>query len=501
MSKLPNPGTIRVTFDTYTDAEAATILTPINRIFVGDLCYVRDATGTALTTRGGAKWSPQGRATLAHWGALGSPNAPITGVGNAGQLSEPTGEDQSKIAAALLWCSQQGRRLYGDPDRVYGVTGPLYIGAVTPAVRTWGIYDINLYVKSWSAWVMPRAGDDPDAWAQDAAVLLVGASPTNPLRFFEMRGIHIDCARLAGTGVRYLHATQINVEDVTVDRARTFGHDIGRPKYGAVTTVSCTASRFTRLRSREFWFSPDPSDGYTDWTVRTSCGIRVSGSDCSVAESEFSTAAVCGALGQGFNVAFDNCLWWGNPNGVSEPDYPSRVVTLVSRYACNYRFNNCSYQDGRVVVHGAAVPVGGGTTTPAFQGQFVGCTLAQYTGPQIVFVAHDVNETASSLIFIGNRVRSNAAAVLNVSGTGSWGDFLGEWVGNTITGGTSLTVQGKILIQGYFTVYQDGRVRAASLTPTTSTPGMNAMWCVGADGTLYTYGSGNWRAHTGTIVT
>lgn len=43
MSYLPNPGTIRSSFDSYAEAEAATVLAPINRIFVGDLCYARDA--------------------------------------------------------------------------------------------------------------------------------------------------------------------------------------------------------------------------------------------------------------------------------------------------------------------------------------------------------------------------------------------------------------------------------------------------------------------------
>lgn len=496
MSALPNPGTVKTSFTDYAEAQGSSVLSAINRIFVGELAYKRDPSGTALTTFDGGTWSPLGQVTLAHWNAEGTAFNP----GAAGQLNEPDGNDQTKIEAALAWCAANGKELYGDTSRVYGVTGPLYVGGVTGS-RTWGLHDLNLYVKSWSATVTPRAGDDPDAWEQDAAVLTIGSNGANPLRFFRMSNIHIDCARLAGTGVRYLHASQLSVDDVAVDRARTFGHDIGRPAY-IVTTVSSTASRYSRLRSREFWYSTDPADGYTDWSVRTSCGIRVSGSDCSVAESEFSTAAICGALGQGFNAAFDNCIWWGNPapSGPLPPGYATRNTFVVSKTACNYRFGNCSYQDGRLVVHGSAVNVGSGTT-PAFQGQFVGCTFAQYSGPQIVFVAHDAAETATTLIFLANRVKSYISADLAVEGSGSWGDFSGEWAGNTREDGTSLTVQSKGLIQGYFSVYSDGRVRAAALTPTPSTPGMDAMWCVGADGTLYTYGAGNWYSHTGTLVT
>lgn len=495
MSKLPNPGTILAAFRDHTKATLATVLFGVPFIFVGELGYVADETGTALTTADGRTWSPFGVAKLAHWGVTGTALSP----GASGQLNEPETAEQAGIEAALLWCGLNGRELYGDTSRVYGVTGPLYVGGATGS-RTWGLHDLNLYVKAWSATVTPRSGYDPDAWVQDAAVLTIGGNGANPLRFFRLSNVHVDCARLAGTGVRYLHMSQTNVDDVTVDRAVTFGHDIGRPANGGITTVSCTASRFTRLRSREFWYSVDPADGYTDWTVRTSCGIRVSGSDCSVAESEFSTAAVCGTLAQGFNVAFDNCIWWGNPVSPSAPDYGSRNVFIVSKSACNYRFGNCSYQDGRFILHGAKVDVGSGFT-PAFQGQIVGCTFSQYNGSQIVIYAHEVGETATSLIFIGNRVKSLLNVELWNWGAGTWDDFRGEWMGNTKDDGTSLAVQGKSLIQGFFTVYTDGRIRAAAFTPTVATPGEAAMWCVGTDGKLYTHNGTSWFAHEGTVVT
>jgi hypothetical protein len=498
MSYLPNPGTIRSSFDSYAEAEAATVLAPINRIFVGDLCYARDATGTALTTNGGTvKWSPQGIATFAHWGVTGSQLVP----GNPGNLNEPATAEQAGLQAALDWCAANARDLYGDTSRVYGVTGPLRVGGSSGS-RTWGLHNLNLYVKSWSGTVTPRSGDDPDAWAQDDAVLTFGPNGGNPLRAFKASNIHIDCNRLAGTGVRYLHCGQSNFDDIRVDRARTFGHDIGRPAYGATTAIDTTDCRYSWLRYREFWYSADPADGYTDWTVRTSCGLRVGGSDVSISESTIATGAICVAVARGFNVGFDHCSFWGTPSpaGPKPADYATRTTLLISRYASNYRFNNCRIEDGRAVVRGEQVPVGGGSYLPAFQGQFTGCSFSQYDNAQLVLIAHDANETATSLVFIGNRQRTSQAVSLQTDGSGTWGDFRAEWSGNTNENGDSWSVQGKSLVQGYFSLYTDGRVRTTSLTPTSATPGNNVMFCIGPTGILYTYGAGNWYSHTGTLV-
>lgn len=57
-------------------AAAATIPAGVKTIAVlhngVQLDYAEDATGTALTTVGGQKWSPRGQATPGHWGAVGS---------------------------------------------------------------------------------------------------------------------------------------------------------------------------------------------------------------------------------------------------------------------------------------------------------------------------------------------------------------------------------------------------------------------------------------------
>lgn len=121
MASLPNPGTIRSSFDSYAEAEAATILAPINRIFVGDLCYARDATGTALTTNGGAvKWSPSGQITFQHFADNATP-------GNTA-FNEP-------ISRMLTWlrANQNNDNLAPGPLRTVSgmgekiaLTGPIY---------------------------------------------------------------------------------------------------------------------------------------------------------------------------------------------------------------------------------------------------------------------------------------------------------------------------------------------------------------------------------------
>lgn len=72
------------------------------------LQFVRDASGTALTTAGGATWSPAGDATPEHWGAV------VTGLVG----------DQVAIAACLQWAIDNQRHVvmrgfYGLSDEVY----------------------------------------------------------------------------------------------------------------------------------------------------------------------------------------------------------------------------------------------------------------------------------------------------------------------------------------------------------------------------------------------
>lgn len=62
-----------VPFASRSDAEASDIPAPLLRIQIGGLRYVRDASGTALTTADGSTWAPDGsEAQPEHWGLTGA---------------------------------------------------------------------------------------------------------------------------------------------------------------------------------------------------------------------------------------------------------------------------------------------------------------------------------------------------------------------------------------------------------------------------------------------
>lgn len=73
------------------------------------MTYVRDATGTALTTADGQKWSPATTAHVGHWGAVGD------GVAN----------DRLPIQQATNWVAQRGGGNLRFADRNYQVGSPI----------------------------------------------------------------------------------------------------------------------------------------------------------------------------------------------------------------------------------------------------------------------------------------------------------------------------------------------------------------------------------------
>lgn len=477
MTTLPNPGTFRVTFDTYAEAQGASILAPVSRIFVGDLCYVRDATGTALTTRGGAKWSPLGQATLAHWGVSGVPYL----LNSAVTYTPPTVDETARVQQAVDWCLARGRDLIGDASRIIGITSTVYLGPrpgnSSPGTIKGGVRfaDMNFAVIG-GTWEMgDYSGTDQDLWTYGDAAIKIGGQSVNPHRYVVDR-VYVDCRYTAATGIDIEGVTVARLSNLGVDRPARAGITVGEPN---VINRSATDSILENIMVRG---APFGEPGYDDMSLRTSHGLVLRTSDFNVRGGIVSTCKINVVMGGGFNVQVSDLVSW-----TGKPVSGNEINMTIGKDAVGYRFVGCRFDDGQIRVRG-------------FQGSFVGCYINQIDDA-IRFIATEMNENANKFRFIANDVRGTGQVQLLTEGGGTWADFLGEWVGNTIMDGTSLTVQGKSLIQGYFTVYRDGRVRAVALTPTTSTPGMNAMWCVGADGTLYTYGGGNWYAHTGTLVT
>lgn len=77
-------------FATRAEAEASAVAAGITRLRVAGLAFVEDAGGTALTTADARTWSPDGRATYEHWGALGDNSA----------------DDSNAILACHTWCME-----------------------------------------------------------------------------------------------------------------------------------------------------------------------------------------------------------------------------------------------------------------------------------------------------------------------------------------------------------------------------------------------------------
>ena len=502
MSNLPNPGTMRAAFDTWAEASSATVLAPINRIFVGPLCYEADATGTALTTFGGRNWSPAKKAiaTLAHWGVMGALRTPD----NRDLLNDPGFSEQGRIVAAVTWTQANGRVLEGDLSRVYGVTGGIWVVA-SEEQRSAGLRNLNLFVRSWAASMGNMSGDNPDAWDSGTAVLNIGVTNSVLVQNFVLENVQINCNKLAGCGVKIHSVSAPYLDNVQVDRYVNAGFVIGRPRNGSTPTISATDAIMTRCRAREFVYSVDPADGFNDWTVRTGMGVIVGGSDVRINNCAFSGSKIALVLAQGYNIMVSGCAIWGTPtaNPLSPPpDYDDRTLVFVSRYACSWSINDCRLEDGRIVVHSALTP-SGDTFLPAFWGMINKCKLSQYYRSQLHLVAHESNETASPFIFTGNRVNNDFHITLSTTGTGSWGEYKGELLGNSGASGGAVQGQGKTLINGDFEVHANGilRLPAAAPAPVASTPGGAAELRSGADGKLYYRQGSTWYSVTGVALT
>ena len=92
-------------------AQAATVPAAVLQVFVLDddatLVYVRDATGTALTTADGANWSPDGAAHPAHWG--------IT----------TTGDQQTALVAMITWTTANKVTIEWPADKTFEFSGEI----------------------------------------------------------------------------------------------------------------------------------------------------------------------------------------------------------------------------------------------------------------------------------------------------------------------------------------------------------------------------------------
>jgi hypothetical protein len=120
------------TFATREEAQGSFIPAPVTRIRVGSLRYVRDASGTALTTGASAKWSPDGTAVPDHFGAVGNgttdDTAPVQLWVNWLRSKKDTGEVPAKTYLVTTIdahpSSTFGMRGAGDRQSIFKIRNP-----------------------------------------------------------------------------------------------------------------------------------------------------------------------------------------------------------------------------------------------------------------------------------------------------------------------------------------------------------------------------------------
>jgi hypothetical protein len=500
MTQLPNPSATRVAFRTRAEAENARIMPGVSVIFIGNLAYVRDAAGTALTTRGGQNWSPFGRAYLAHWG--------VTGVANNSQpavqpyMAAPSANEGPRIQAAFDWAVARGDILEGDPTRVYGTTVPLVFGARGGGTAKNGAILRNFNVRAmpgtWTAGT--RVGTNPDAWTYGDAVLTIGKALDAGGAGKPQIGAEycrVDAARIAPVSVRWMGAAASVQMHVLGERGTEADLFCGWPGDNTPAPIDLdgwanTGSTFICCEGQSFKFS-ERSDGVfgaddgTGWwglTGRTAHTLVVRNSDQVFVNCVAATGLHALILGKGFSSKFQGCKFW---NGKAKSNTAS-LTAIITEGAQNYVFDACTFQEGR-------------TSFRSFIGKADGCKFESFVHGSMELRAAVSGETAATFVFTGNTMDEDNA-VMATTGAGTWGDFGGVLVGNQKNDGTPFAVQGKLMVHGGFEVQNGGRVKVpvVSFTPNVGTAGRAGEILFAADGNLYAHTGTAWRQFTGTTV-
>lgn len=494
-----NPDGAKFTFGSREEVELSIISAEVNFIQVGDLFYYRDGSGTALQSKDGQTWSPLGEATLAHWGAVGTPanSAPTTSP----YMAEPTANEGAVIQQAFDWAVSRGTTMNGDPELVYGTTFPLVFGARNGGTAKNGailrFFNVRAMTGTWSTG--NQTGDDPNAWTYGDAVLTVGKALSAGGAGKPRIGIEncrVDAARIAPVAVRWMGAAATLQISVVGERGTEADLFCGYP--GDATTVanldgwSNTDSTFIECEGQSFkytersdgTFGADNGTGWWGLSGRTSHGIVVRNSDQSFLNCTLSTGLHSLILGKGFSNNFQGCKFW---MGDARNETTSKT-SIITDGAEKYSFDACTFQDGRNSFY-------------SFVGKADGCKFEQFVHGSVELVASVAGETASQFIFTNNTTDEDGA-IMSVTGSGSWGDFGGALMGNQKSTGEAFAIQSKIMVAGGFEFWSGGRIKVPSLTfvPVASTPGRAGEIQFATDGNIYLYTGTVWRRFTGSDV-
>jgi hypothetical protein len=193
-------------FASRADAIAASVPSPVIRISVLHggmvLGYIRDASGTALTTADGATWSPDGSAYVEHWGAISDWNSG-TGAGT---------DNTAAVQAAGVWCAAR-------PVTLHFRSGGRYRFNAGLAFSIGGISWMTEGARNSHAQLIFYTGDATDS------ITVSPLDPTDPATAalvnvsMERLTIYKIAAGSTGGGLRIQRTVGINL-----DRVFSWGH-------------------------------------------------------------------------------------------------------------------------------------------------------------------------------------------------------------------------------------------------------------------------------------
>ena len=460
MAYTPNPQTVKVTFDDRAQAVAAYVSDEIDYIFVGKLMYVRDATGTALPTNGGAvNWSPASAvqtATLEAWGVTG-----IADTRDEGKLlTVPTVDETTGIQSAMDWCLNNGYNLIGDLSRVYGFTDTLYWATrtgVTPQGKP--LLDrMKLKVMTGGSWT---AGDissaDAEVWEFGDAALVVGISTGGDTGARSMETgsrLILDASHIAPVGL-WMRGVNRSVCDGDIRAATEAEVLVGAEQDDLIVgdVRHCTASRWIGRHTEFVYgeqadgsFDGSPADpvtagGYWSMTGRTSRGLVVSSADFETIGCTGSSCltSVCAIRGTSWRDTGSD--WWAG-----EGRDQVNTVALIGAGHNGWESNGCKFQDGGVVIEN-------------FEGTMMSPKMSQYsTGDNLTLRAVDASETAQAFTVIAPENDNAGNVVLDTRG-GSWATLECVWFGGIKnSGASSWTLDGNAIIAKDFRADANGHI-------------------------------------------
>lgn len=442
MSYVPDPQTIRISFDSRAEAQAAYIEPDVNRIAVGALPYVRDATGTALSTNGGTvNWSPcKDYITPQHW-------------------AENTEPGVTDMTAALLAACEYASALRGDVNTMshrirvdlrgqdIGIseTG-IYGGVVLEGVD--GIEITHGQLNAIGTW---SGGDRAMIYIRN------GVGSGNRARSVWLSNLSFEANRKAGC-VTFDNTQFCGMTDCV-------GH--GFISHGVRSITSNGAFALTRVFMREWLFS-EIGEGAEDQANRVAVGFDIATADGTMTDCG---ASMCGVNfrrpGDGYNFKVMSFHPWNGYATVNED--PDTMYNMVLDDPKNLMLHNLYNDHGVIFINADNLHSANGDFLHLIGGLHSRSAAILGAGPRIIISTSVANNDLAGLMMIGHSFAIEAENIRFVTtGSGSFAanlrwTFLAceQWDGTPVTsniGNLPHSIAGRLRIDslGNLTVGRSG---------------------------------------------